>query len=212
MRITKYGHCALLIEEGGVRVLTDPGSYSLSQVEARDLNAIVITHEHADHLHIDSIKALLRENPGVRVITNSGVGAILTREEVSFELMEDGGSGDISGLKLEAMGDKHAEIYQDFGQVQNTGFFFGNRLFYPGDAFYLPGRPVEILALPVAGPWMKISDAIRYALEIRPLKAFPVHDGMLKNPEMPHHFIFSKFLPESGIDFRPMKEGDIQDF
>ncbi len=211
MKVTKYGHCALLIEESGVRILTDPGSYSLSQVEARNLNAIVITHEHADHLHMDSLRILLKENPGVRVITNSGVGVILTKEGISFELMEDGVTGDVSGLKLEAMGNKHAEIYQNFGQVQNTGFFFGGRLFYPGDAFYIPKTRPEILALPVAGPWMKISEAMKYALEVRPKFAFPVHDGGVKQFGAAH-LVPETFLVSEGIDFRPMKEGDGQDF
>ncbi|MBI2052837.1 MAG: MBL fold metallo-hydrolase, partial [Candidatus Ryanbacteria bacterium] len=28
MKITKFGHCCLLIKENGVRILTDPGTYS----------------------------------------------------------------------------------------------------------------------------------------------------------------------------------------
>jgi len=211
MKITKYGHCALLIEEGGARILTDPGSYSLRQIEARNLSAIVITHEHEDHLHLDSLRALVRENPGVRVMTNSAVGNILAKEGIVFEKIEDGGSGEVSGLKLEAMGNEHAEIYRDFGRVQNTGFFFGERLFYPGDAFYVPKTRPEILALPVAGPWMKISEAVKYALEIKPKIAFPVHDGGVKQFGAAHA-VPKTFLVSEGVDFRPMGEGDAQEF
>ncbi|MFH0890765.1 MAG: MBL fold metallo-hydrolase [Candidatus Liptonbacteria bacterium] len=205
MRITKYGHCALLIEEAGVRILTDPGSYSLRQTEARGLNAIVITHEHGDHLHLDSLKTLIRENPGVRVITNSGAGAILSGERIVFELMEDGASGNVSGLKLEALGNEHAEIYQDFGRAQNTGFFFGGRFFYPGDAFYLPNKSVEVLALPVAGSWLKISEAMEYALAVKPLRVIPVHDGILKNANLAHT-VPAAFLPAHEIAFCPIEE------
>lgn len=58
----------------------------------------------------------------------------------------------------------------------NTGFMFEDRFFYPGDAYTDPGCPVEILALPVSGPWVKIGEAIDYALKLKPKVAFPVHD------------------------------------
>lgn len=211
MKIKKYGHCALLIEENGIRILTDPGNYSLSQTEALNLNAVFITHEHSDHLHLDSLKTLIQKNPGVRVISNSGTGKILAREGISFELMEDGAEGDISGLKVSAMGNKHAEIYGDFGQVQNTGFFFGERFFYPGDALYVPSLKPEILAMPVAGSWLKISEAMKYVLEIGPKTVLPVHDGILKNIGLAHK-VPSECLPAAGINFVALGDGTEADF
>jgi hypothetical protein len=35
------------------------------------------------------------------------------------------------------------------------------------------------MALPVAGPWMKISEALDYALKLQPTSTFPVHDMIL---------------------------------
>ena len=67
-------------------------------------------------------------------------------------------------------------------QINNTGYLIANKLFYPGDAFTNPNRPIEILALPVAGPWMKLAEAIDYALVLKPKICFPVHDGILKQP------------------------------
>jgi L-ascorbate metabolism protein UlaG (beta-lactamase superfamily) len=37
IKVTKLGHCCLLIETGGLRILTDPGSYSTSQSEVKDI-------------------------------------------------------------------------------------------------------------------------------------------------------------------------------
>src|SRR3989344_5644853 len=50
------------IEENGVRILTDPGTYSTQQSEVKNIDFVLITHEHADHFHIDSLKALLKNN------------------------------------------------------------------------------------------------------------------------------------------------------
>jgi L-ascorbate metabolism protein UlaG (beta-lactamase superfamily) len=91
--------------------------------------------------------------------------------------------------------------------VQNTGYFIAEKLFYPGDAFYNPGVPVDVLALPVAGPWTDIKTAVEYAIEIQPQKAFPVHDGMLKSFGSNHKAPL-KFLPENNIEFIALQNGD----
>lgn len=52
MKITKFGHCCLLIEENGVRILTDPGTYSTQQSEVKNIDFVLITHEHADHFQL----------------------------------------------------------------------------------------------------------------------------------------------------------------
>lgn len=191
--------------------MTDPGEYSTLQNEAKDIQYIFITHEHKDHLHIESLKTVLKNNPKVKVVTNRAVGKLLEVETIPYELLEHGEVRDFSGISVEGHGEKHAVVYEQFGQVQNTGFFFANRFFYPADAFYNPGKPVEILALPVAGPWAKISDAIDYAKEIRPKVCFPVHDGGLKSSGMAH-FVPSKALPSLGIEFVAIPEGGTQEF
>ena len=177
----------MVIEEQGLKILTDPGAFTTAQNEVKDIDIILITHEHGDHLHIDSVKQILQNNPQARIITNHGVGKILDQEKIGYELLEHGQSLEISGMEIEGHGEKHAEIYGDFGQVPNTGYFIGGRFFYPGDAFFNPKKPVEILALPVAGPWLKLSESINYAKELAPKKAFPVHDGMINQ--------FGKFVP-----------------
>ncbi|TSC57290.1 MAG: beta-lactamase-like protein [Parcubacteria group bacterium Greene0416_79] len=211
MKITKLGHCCLVIEENGVRIMTDPGAWSTLQSEEKGIDYIFITHEHQDHFHLESLKKVLANNPRARVVTNRGVGALLTQEGIAHEILEHGQSGSFGGVSVEGCGEKHAVIYEEFGQVQNTGYFFANRFFYSGDAFYNPGKPVPILALPVAGSWMKISEAIDYAKLIKPKICFPVHDGMLKIFG-PFHGMSQTLLKAAGIAFEVLKEGDSREF
>lgn len=211
MRITKLGHCCLIIEEAGLRIMTDPGAWTTRQAEEKNIDYIFVTHEHQDHIHIDSLRTVLLNNPKARIFTNKGVGKLLEKEGIQFELLEHGGVKECGSVQVEGFGEKHATIYEEFGQVENTGYFFQNRFFYPGDAFYNPGKPVEILALPVCGPWMKISEAINYAKAVNPKHAFPVHDGML-GIIGPFHAVPQKFLSEAGIAFEPMKEGETKEF
>lgn len=200
MKITKFGHCCLLIEENGVRILTDPGTYSTQQSEVKNIDFVLITHEHTDHLHIDSLKALIKNNPQVKVITNKSAGVLLEKDGIAFSVVENGQNSDANGVLIEGFGKDHALMHTSIPPIQNTGYFIANKLFYPGDAFTNPGKQVEVLALPVAGPWMRLLEAIDYTLEIKPKTCFPVHEGILKQPGSTHA-IPPKALEPKGIKF-----------
>jgi L-ascorbate metabolism protein UlaG (beta-lactamase superfamily) len=220
MKIKKIGHCCLVIETKGIRIMTDPGVFTTAQDDEKNISVVLITHEHADHFHIESLKKVLANNPQALVVTNSAVAKLLEQENIAHSLLEHGGSVTLYDVLFEGIGEHHATIYQELGQVQNTGFFIDSTLFYPGDAFTDPRlngavgqaqRPIPILALPVAGPWMKISEAIDYAVLLKPTQAFPVHDGILKSPTMMQGML-ATILKNEGIDFVPLAEGEEKDF
>ncbi len=204
MKITKFGHCCLLIEENGLRILTDPGSYSTGQENVKNIDVILITHEHQDHLHIPSLKMCINNNPKVKIYTNKGVGKLLDIENIKYGLLEDGQTIKIKGISIEGFGHDHAPLYKVTPCI-NTGYCIANRLFYPGDALHKPPKKVEILALPVAGPWLKLSEAIEYALDIKPKMAFPVHEGILKQPGTTHRMPPAILEPQ-GIKFLILEE------
>lgn len=98
LRVTWLGHSTLLLEADGVRVLTDPvfgdraspvsfaGAKRFHQVPARieqlpPLDAVLLSHDHYDHLCASSIRALAKLN--VPIVTSLGVGARL--EQLGFQ-------------------------------------------------------------------------------------------------------------------------------
>lgn len=201
MKINKLGHCCLVIEIRGVRFLTDPGSYTTLQNEAKNIDCVVISHEHTDHLHVESVKTILQHNPGAVIISNDSVGKILAKENIPYIKVIDGENYDFKGVTISGHGLKHAPIYRDYEQVENTGYFFDNKLFYPGDALHKPEQPVDILAFPVTGPWIKISEAMDYVLDVKPRIAFPVHDANLVNQKGITVRLPAIYLPKAGIEF-----------
>lgn len=245
MIITKFGHCCLLIEVDGVRLLTDPGDYNDTPL-VTDIDAVLITHEHQDHCHVESLSIVLAKNPQARVITHTGVGKILDEAGIKWEPITDGEEKEIhpvrsllntsrpvpnsldehaslsrlegytasNGVKIQSFGTEHACIHHDLPKVQNTGFLIAGRFFYPGDSFHNPGKEVEILALPVAGPWMRLEEAIEYAKSMKPKVVFPVHDGMLRQD---HRLLATRRIPAMlleplGIQYVDMTEGMRKEF
>lgn len=210
MKITKLGHCCLLIEIEGKRILTDPGSYTVeAHSKIENIDYILFTHEHQDHYHIESLKIILEKNPQVVIYSNNSVSELLDKEGIEHTQVNHNDSISLGEITVVGIGEKHAQMHKSIPQSSNLGYFIDGRLWYPGDAFTNPERPVEILALPVSGPWMKLSEAIDYALLLKPKKVFPVHDGTRFGSV---HVLPAKVLTPEGIEFIVMAEGDVREF
>jgi L-ascorbate metabolism protein UlaG (beta-lactamase superfamily) len=210
MHIKKLSHCCLIIDlktksGDNRRILLDPGSYSIEEhSKVKDSDIILITHEHSDHFHIESLKTLLKHTPDSTVITNDVVGEMLAKEGITHQMMKHGDSIEAKGVRVEAFGKVHAIMHSSIPPVSNIGYFIENKFFFPGDAFTDPLKPVDVLALPVSGPWMKISEAVDYALQVKPRIAIPVHDGLRFGSA---HAIPERVLANTGIQFIKLEEG-----
>lgn len=206
MKITKLGHCCLLIETKGKRIVTDPGSYTIdAHSNLENLDYCLFTHDHSDHYHVESLKLLLEKNSKMKIYANNSVGALLAQEGIEHVQVNHQDQISLGDISLLGVGEYHAIMHSSIEAAANLGFFIDEKLWYPGDAFTNPERPVEILALPVSGPWMKISEAVDYALLLKPKIAFPVHDGLRFGAA---HAIPLKVLPQNNIVFKPLVEGE----
>lgn len=150
-------------------------------------------------------------NPQAKVITNKSVAVFLEKEEISYILVDDGKQITEKDMLIEGLGWEHAEIYKTWKKVENTSYFISEKLFYPGDAFLWPPRTPEILALPVAGPWCKISEVIDYAFAVKPRMCFPVHDGVLAHPESTYR-VCGTIIGGTGIEFKVLELGKEYEF
>jgi len=200
MKITKFGHCCLLIEEKGIRIIIDPGNYSTQQNNLKNIDIVIITHNHQDHFLMDSMKAILKNNPKVKIITNESIGMLLEKENIACSIVENGESISEKGILIEGFGEKHALIHSSRPSIQNTGYLIANKFFYPGDAFINPQKQIDILALPVSAPWETIAESVDYALELKPKICFPVHDGGIKAPGV-FYRVPPEVLEPKGIKF-----------
>jgi L-ascorbate metabolism protein UlaG (beta-lactamase superfamily) len=210
MKITKFGHSCLFVEEGDARILIDPGNYSTVPALEK-LDAILITHIHQDHVSIDTLKKLIELNPRARIFSNEEVHIALVTEDIEVDRLGDKEMAVVQNVIIEGVGKDHALIHKSIPLVKNTGYFIANKFFYPGDALTIPNRPVEIMAFPAMAPWMTLGQSIDYALAVKPAVAFPVHDALLKVGGL-YHASLEKYFTEVGTKWVVLEEGESKEF
>ena len=72
MRIVHFGHACVLLETAGERILLDPGTLSNGFEGERELSAVLITHQHFDHLDAERLPKILEANPNAKLIVDPG--------------------------------------------------------------------------------------------------------------------------------------------
>jgi L-ascorbate metabolism protein UlaG (beta-lactamase superfamily) len=178
VKLTKFGHACIRLEGGGGALVIDPGVFTEDAAVA-GADAILITHEHADHFVEARVRSAAGANPGLQVWTVGAVAESLPGLGTQLHVVGDGDTFTAAGFEVEAHGTWHAEVHRDIPRVANTGFLIDGRLFHPGDALTVPDKPIETLMLPVHAPWSRISDLIDWVREVSPTRTLAVHDGLL---------------------------------
>jgi L-ascorbate metabolism protein UlaG (beta-lactamase superfamily) len=176
MRVTKFGHACVRIEYAGTVLVVDPGIFT--EPDALDgADAVLITHEHADHYLPDHLAAT-----GAPVFTIEAVAAQIRTDapEVAERLtvVQPGQELD-AGLPIRSVGELHAVIHPDFPRFHNSGYVVtcgDEKVFHPGDALTPPGEPVDVLCVPVSAPWLKASEAIDFARLVGAPRNLAIHD------------------------------------
>ena len=167
--ITKLTHACVRVRIGRSTLVIDPGVWSEPD-ELDGADAVLVTHEHSDHIDPTRLFAL-----GIPVFAPAGAAI----EGVPFTPVHPGSSFEVAGIAVRAVGDRHAEIVDGRPGCPNFGYLVDERLYHPGDALALPGVPVETLLLPMAGPWLKLVEAVEFARAIGPQRAIGIHDAQL---------------------------------
>jgi L-ascorbate metabolism protein UlaG (beta-lactamase superfamily) len=181
MRITKFGHACVRIEHDGQVVVVDPGAFT-ERAAVDGATAVLITHEHLDHLDVDHLRATdapIFTIEAVRALIADADGDVAERVTV----VSPGQQFD-AGLPVTAIGELHAVIHEDLPRFDNSGYVVdagGIRVYHPGDSFTPPGGPVDVLFLPIHAPWSKISEVIDFGRSVGARRSVAVHDGLLND-------------------------------
>jgi L-ascorbate metabolism protein UlaG (beta-lactamase superfamily) len=214
-RVVYVGHATVLIELDGVRLLTDPvlggwigplrrqGAPAAAEV-TENLDAVLISHLHRDHLDWRSLRRL---PAGVPVIVPAGTRAVFERHGVraAVELaageshrlgptVEGSGPGTGASEAIQAVTVTATRAEHEIGRrgidAEPIGFLVEGtrRVYFAGDTDLFEGmaelRPLDLALLPVWG-WgpnlgpghMNPERAARAAALLAPRVAVPIHWG-----------------------------------
>ncbi len=204
MKITKYLHSCLLVEEQGKIVLIDPGQYTYDAkvfplATIPQIDTLVITHEHIDHFSIPFIKDIIARFPNIEIFSNESVVALLDKEGIAAT--SDGNEY----ITLQPVPHEDVVIAVPPQNVLLTVF---GKFADPGDSHHFSTN-APILALPIQAPWGSFADALKLAEEISPQYVIPIHDWHWKDDVRKGMYQrAAEYLQQSDIQFKGLETGE----
>jgi L-ascorbate metabolism protein UlaG (beta-lactamase superfamily) len=176
--VTKFEHSCVRLERDGAVLVIDPGPWA-APAALDGVDAVLITHEHFDHLDIGKLADALAKRPEVTVHAHEAVIAKLAELEGVTQTVSSGDAFEAAGFAVKAYGGLHALVHPEIMPVPNLGFLVEDSVYHPGDSFDIPvGATVETLFVPVSGPWLKLSESVDFIRAIAPQRVYALHDGL----------------------------------
>ncbi|GAB3419018.1 MBL fold metallo-hydrolase [Flindersiella endophytica] len=180
MRMTKFTHACVRLDDGDRSLVIDPGGWGDPGV-LDGVDSVLVTHLHDDHIDYDLVIEHAKANPRLRIWTNAqaagGFGAVAGQVTV----VEPGERFDADGFEVRTYGGRHAAVHPDYPVVANTAYLVEDALYHPGDSFAVPDATVDTLLVPVHSGWMKLAEAIDFVRMVRPRRSYPIHDGFMND-------------------------------
>ncbi len=209
MRITKFGHACVRIEHDGTTIVIDPGVFT-DPAALDGADAVLITHEHADHYLPDHLEAT-----DAPVFTIDAVAAHIREDAPEvFErttIVAPGDSFDV-GLPVTAVGEQHAIIHPEFPTFFNSGYVItagDSKLYHPGDALTLPGEEVDLLFVPSSAPWARASELVDFARAVKAPRNVAIHDRIYSEAGSGFFDMqINAFLPAAGQEYKRLNDGE----
>jgi L-ascorbate metabolism protein UlaG (beta-lactamase superfamily) len=179
MRLTKFTHACVRLENEGRQLLIDPGIWAEDEAFS-DVTDILVTHEHFDHIDVDRITALVALGSDIVVHAPAPVAEQLRAIAGQVRTVDVGDTFTASGFHVTVVGGRHADIYDGLPGCANVGYLVDG-VYHPGDSLFVPEQRVKTLLVPTAAPWLKLAEAIDFVRAVGPTRAYSIHDASLSD-------------------------------
>jgi len=178
VQLTKFTHACVRLEDGGRRLTIDPGVFSEVDEAVEGVDAVLITHEHVDHIDVDRVRAAAHGNSRLRVWGPASVAAALDDLGDQVVAVPPGDTFQAGGFDVRSLGGQHAVIHPSIPVIANNGYLIEG-VFHPGDSLVVPPVEIDTLLLPLHAPWSNVAQVIDFAVSVRAPKVHPIHDSLL---------------------------------
>lgn len=217
MKMTKFTHSCVRFEQGGNVLVLDPGTFSEVDEALDGANAILVTHEHADHLDRDRVFAQMQQQSGLELFAPKSLADALGSEAPDLagriHEVEPNAAFTIAGFGIQSFGGQHALIHPLIPMVANIGYLVEGRVYHPGDSFVVPNglRPRTVL-VPLHAPWSKVGEVLDFVIATGAERAYPIHDALLNDTGLgmvEGHV--TRFGKTYGTEYRHLSAGESVD-
>lgn len=179
MKIKKYPQSHLIVEKNGKKLCIDPGDWTFEKgfkvKDFTDVDAILITHRHYDHLpekHRKEFKQLAKVKPVygnsevVKILSELKLDAVEVRNREKFKLFD---------FEIEPIELSHFKVPPSKETPQNTGFLIDGAFFHAGDGFELQGITVKNAALALGHSSLSMLSVLDFAQQLKVKVLIPIH-------------------------------------
>lgn len=208
MRLTKLGHACVRLEKDGATLVIDPGGFTDAAAALAGAAAVLVTHEHPDHLDDVAIRAAMTAGQELTLWANHSVCGLFPEFGDRVHEVGHGDAVSVSGFDVHVYGERHAVVHPDIPVLANSGFLVDGTVFHPGDALTIPEDPVPVLLVPVSAPWLKLSEMIDYYRAVAPARGFAIHDAILNENGIG---LISRLMPIAGPGLSRLQPGTSAD-
>jgi len=178
--LTKFTHSCVRFDDGERSLVIDPGIFSETDAALDGADAVLITHEHPDHVNVDAVRAAAQADPRLRIWAPPHLAASLELGD-QVVAVTPGESFDAAGFAIETFGGQHAVIHPTVPVIQNNCYLVEGAVYHPGDSFVVPTRQPRLLLVPLHAPWSKTAEVIDFAVSVRAPRVIQIHDGLLND-------------------------------
>ncbi len=231
MKITKYPQSCFVIESAGKKIMIDPGSFFAEKFSAKDfldVSAVLLTHQHIDHLDINSLKIFAGRK--IPIYGNTDVVAKLSVDGVKVNEVRDREKFSVAGFEIEPVDLPHCQLPScktcgrkfpvrpcpdhknaDIVLVDgppNTGFVINATFFHAGDGIELAGFTAKNAGVPIVGPTIDHERAWKFIRGLNAKTVIPMHyDYSVFPAELRDPKRFAKLAPK-GVKVIVLNHGE----
>jgi len=212
MLLTKFTHSCVRITDEGRALVIDPGGFSEVETALEEVDAVLITHEHPDHVDAARLAAVAASNNDLRIWAPKAVTDQLSSVAELADRLTTVGSGEeftAGGFPIRTFGGQHALIHSSIPVVANVCYLVEGTIYHPGDSYVVPTAAVELALVPINAPWAKLAETVDFAVSVRAPRAIGIHDALLSDAGRGlYGSQLQRMAGEYGTDYRPLVAGE----
>ena len=179
MLLTRHTRACVELASELARIVIDPGEFG-TPVDLTGIDAVFITHDHFDHVSHELLQREVDRRASLDHTSLRIFGPHAFAEKAAYDVtpMQEGDRVTVDDIDVQAIGQWQEPGSLTEPRIQNIGYVIDGRILHSGDA-YQQVDGIQILLVPLAAPWIRITEIQRNIRQLQPSTLIGMHDIQL---------------------------------